>query len=107
MPTYTLVKRNRVGAQLEGIVDVTFDSSYPTGGELFSPADIDPTAGANASFHFVNINVNDATIADNRIVQYDYANKKLQVFTAINTEAGNASNQSAVTARALVRWGGL
>ena len=103
--TVTKVTKNVVGAQYEVIADVTFDSSYPTGGEAFIPNDVDKSRPTSDVFHFVAITGNDATIADNRIVTYDHTNKKLVVFTAINTEATNASDQSAVKVRVLTRYG--
>lgn len=106
--TFSTVKRNVVGSQREWIGDVTFDSSYPTGGEAFAPSDIDPAAGANATFHHVNCEMNDATLADVRLVHYDHANKKLFMVTTLsvgaNAEAANASNQAAVVVRVCARY---
>lgn len=102
--TITKVVKHVVGVQKEWIGDVTFDSSYPTGGEAFAPSDVDPDAPASAVFDFVSIEVNDPTVADYRQVAYDHTNKKLMVFTAINTEATNASNQAAVNVRVLARY---
>ena len=108
--TFTTVKRNVVGNQREWIGDITFDSSYPTGGEAFAPSDIDPAQHATAStFHFVNVEPNDATLADVRLVYYDHTNKKLFMVTTLssgaNAQAANASDQSAVTIRVLCRYG--
>lgn len=109
--TFSTVKRNIVGSQREWIGDVTFDNSYPTGGEAFTPADIDPAAGANATFHHVNIEANDATLADVRLVHYDHTNKKLFMVTTLssgaNAQAANASDQSAVVIRVMARYGGF
>lgn len=105
--TITRVKKNVVGAQRELVADITFDSSYPTGGEAFAPSDVDPTMPSSASFHFVSLESNDATAADHRFFSYDHTNKKLMIFTASGTEATNASNQAAVTVRALLRYGGV
>jgi hypothetical protein len=109
--TVTVIKRNVVGAQKEVIADVTFDSSYPSGGEAFIPNDVDksvPTAAGNV-FHWVAITNNDATLADHRLVSYDHTNQKLFMITTLssgaNAEAANASNQSAVTVRVLCRYG--
>jgi hypothetical protein len=100
--TITNVKKNVVGAQRELIADIDFDSSYPAGGEAFSPRDVDPTLPTSASFHFVAIQLNDATIADNRIFSYDHTNKKIIMYTAVNTEA--TGNQAAVKVRVLCRY---
>lgn len=108
--TVAVIKRNVVGSQREVIADVTFDSSYPTGGEAFVPTDVDPSAGANAVFHWVGICNNDATVADQRLVSYDHTNKKLLMLvtlsSGVNAEAANLSNQAAVTIRVLARYGG-
>lgn len=103
--TISIIKRNVVGAQKEVIADVTFDSSYPTGGESFTPEDVDQKAGSAATFHYVGCGMNDATIADNRLVDYDYTNEKLVLKTAGATESANASDQSAVKIRVLARYG--
>jgi hypothetical protein len=105
--TISVVKKNVVGAQREIIADVTFDNSYPTGGEAFDPTDLDPLAAETDVFHFVVVEMNEATIADMRHVFYDYTNEKLIVNTAINTEATNASDQSAVKVRVLGRYGSV
>lgn len=104
--TVSIVKRNVVGAHREVIADITFDSDYPTGGESFTPADVDISASSSSAFHFVSVGPNDATIADNRLTSYDYTNKKLVLRTAGATEATNNSDQSAVVVRVLCRYGG-
>lgn len=53
------------------LVTVTFDSSYPTGGESFVPADV-----GLAEFTFVSASVD----ADGYVVNYDYTNEKFVVF---------------------------
>lgn len=54
------------------VVEVTFDSSYPTGGESFTPAD----AGM-AEFTFVQVSP-DADSTAGYVVQYDYVAQKLR-----------------------------
>ena len=54
------------------IVDVTFDSSYPTGGESFTAANV-----GLAELHMVLSIPKAATT--NHVVQYDYTNSKLKV----------------------------
>lgn len=104
--TVTTIKRNVTGAFKQVIADVTFDSSYPTGGESFGPADVDPSAASGSAFWFLAAHNNDATLADQRECAYDYTNKKLVLRTAITTEATNASDQSNVTIRVLGVYGG-
>lgn len=103
--TVTIVKRNVVGAQREVIADVTFDSSYPTGGESFTVADVDPGESSSSAFHVVLAEQNNATATVNRLATYDYANKKLLLLTALSTEAANASDQSTIILRVLARYG--
>lgn len=93
-------RRQSVGTYYEKIVDITFDTSYPTGGEALVPADVgfdsilqvsvDPTAGF--------------------VFTYDYVAETLQAFWVDTTVDGAAMaevpdthNLSAVTARAVVR----
>lgn len=105
--TITTIKKNVVGNQYERTVDITFANHYLTGGVAFTPSLIEPTAASSGMFHSVNIDMNDATVADHRIVSYDATNQKLIVETASGTEATNDSDQSAVTVRAVVRYGGV
>lgn len=108
--TVSVVRRNVVGSQKVVIADVTFDNSYPTGGEAFTPADVDPGESTSSTFDFVDIHQNDATVADYRLVAYDHTNAKLMVITTLssgaNAQAANASDQSAVTVRTQCWYGG-
>ena len=78
----------------------TFDSSYPTGGETITPADIVPAEGALSEVDFVT--VASSRPAGTEVVLWDRANAKLLIFTADGTQATNASDQSAVFAELLV-----
>lgn len=73
---------------------MVFDTSYPTGGELFTDVSSMFTAMLGVVFeqHI------------SRIVTYDYTNNKVLLQTALGTEAANASNQSTITVRFLA-WG--
>lgn len=66
---------------------ITFDSSYPTGGEVLTPAEV----GLTRIDHVI-VTAKGGT----EVVVWDHANSKLQIFTADGVEATNASNQSAV-----------
>ena len=103
--TVTNVRKSVVGSMKMAIADVAFDTTYAAGGKTFTPADLDPAEGPNSTFDFVSIQMNDATIADQRFVDYDQANKKLVVKTAVNTEAA-AADQSSVMVRLLAFYGG-
>lgn len=66
---------------------VTFDNSYPTGGETYTPG----LFGLNSIEAILMPGPNGTEYAT-----WDRANKKFLVFTADGTQAGNASDQSAV-----------
>lgn len=54
------------------LVTVTFDSSYPTGGEAFAPADV-----GLSEFAFVGVSIDGAP---GYVVAFDYGTNKLMVF---------------------------
>jgi hypothetical protein len=89
----TKIKEEVVGFHREVTVEVAFDSSYPTGGEDFDPA----------QFGIKNVHT---VLADNYKGQnlcYDRANKKLQIFAG-GSEAANGSDQTALDkARVVIR----
>lgn len=81
---------------------VAFDSSYPTGGEP-----IDKTI-VGADGQLVDIILpNPVSEQGNRLARWDKANSKILLYTALGTEATNASDQSSITLRiiALIRSG--
>lgn len=92
--TLDVIRRVHLPAGKAVVVDITFDNSYPTGGEAFAAADVQLS-----SIDYVNV---DQKGAASRIVNYDYTNSKLMLFTALSTEAANASDQSTIVVRALV-----
>lgn len=61
------------GRQRSTIVNVTFDSSYATGGESFTPANV-----GLSEFHFVSVSP-DANALPGYVVQYNYTAQKLVV----------------------------
>lgn len=101
--TVDVLKRTKFSTLFAVLADVTFDSSYPTGGEAVSP----PQLGLQ-SVDFVSV-----SSADGYIVEYDYANGKLIARTPTNVsdgeaaaaapadEVANATDLSAVTVRVL------
>lgn len=70
---------------------LTFDSSYPTGGEDISEITAFFRGGNADAIVFEQL----AT----RIVTFDRTAKKALLYTALSTEAANASNQSAIVVR--------
>lgn len=73
------------------IATVTFDSSYPTGGEALSANDL-----GLASLDFVS-----ATTDGNYAVTWDKAAGKLKAYVAAGTQVPNATDLSAIAVRIL------
>jgi hypothetical protein len=75
---------------------ITFDNSYPTGGESLTPNDV-----GLKTIDTVQGGVAPATSggATARTVAYDHTNQKLLVYTTASAEAANASDQSAFSIR--------
>lgn len=69
--TVTDIARGTIGHKRMALVQVTFDNSYPTGGEDFTPGQV-----GMSEFNAVFADAGD------RNVEYDYPNKKLLVFQA-------------------------
>lgn len=74
--TATLVKRFKTGNGFIALVDLAFDSSYPTGGEAITV----PGLAAINEIYFPQVS--------GYLFEYDKANKKVKVYTP--TGAGNA-----------------
>ena len=70
---------------------VTFDSSYPTGGEAVAASDFPSISTA-----IEEVAVLSSSPAGTEVVVYDRANAKLLVFTADGTEQGNGTDASGV-----------
>jgi hypothetical protein len=77
---------------------ITFDSSYPTGGEALLPTDV----GLSSKVEFISVSP-----AGGYIFEYDYSNEKVKAFNptsdvtapTVAKEVANSSNLSTVTAR--------
>ena len=68
--TFTEKKRAKLGNAYAVSADITFDSSYPTGGEALSAS----------AFGLNNIDIMLCETASGYMFQYDYANAKLKAF---------------------------
>jgi hypothetical protein len=68
---------------------VTFDNSYPTGGEALAASDCDLD-------ELWGVEIASPPKAGTELVAWDPENLKLLIFTADGTQAVNASDQSAV-----------
>lgn len=84
--TVTNLKRNSVGNRRTVTATVTFDSSYPTGGESLTPTQIG----------LKTVDFMAAEPQGGRTFPYDHANKKLMAF-ASTTQVTNATDLSAVS----------
>lgn len=74
---------------------ITFDNSYPTGGETIAKADVGFDVAIDAVVPLGNT-------LGNRVPVWNNATKKLLLFTALGTEAVNASDQSTIIMDCLV-----
>lgn len=77
---------------------LTFDNSYPTGGEALGAAELKALGLESYVFAVIPL----LNTAGSRLVTYDPATKKLLLFTAVGTEAVNASDQSTISVPVLV-----
>lgn len=107
--TITVLKRGHEGNHRTALVDFTGDSSYPTGGEVLAVADLvklmpelrfDTAVAADAAKLEALVSELDTT---GRQLVLDRANCKLMVFDG-GVEIANATNLSAVTIRALIKY---
>jgi hypothetical protein len=107
--TITNVKNNVSGGFYETIVDITGDSSYATGGEALAAVDVNalmPRLGGGLTAtdsDRVQVFISETDVAG-RTLSLDKVNDKI-LFYAAGAEVGAATNLSAVTIRALVRYG--
>ena len=93
------VHTNYEGARKVATVDITFDASYPTGGEALTPA----TLG------FVTLTRVDIDPGDGYVFEYDYANEKVIAYWVDTStdgaplaEVAGSEDLSGSTARATV-----
>jgi len=85
--TITDVQRTVKGNKRELTATVLFDSSYPTGGEAVAASDFG-LSSVDTLFVYPHAS---------RIGVYDHTNQKILLYTALGTEATNASDQSTIT----------
>ena len=81
------------GRQRIRIVEVTFDDSYPTGGESLSPNDV-----ALADIGFVAASPDASPYS----VRYDFTDTNLVVFEEDDTEVSNGTDLSSLKVRLLI-----
>lgn len=90
----TDIKRTVFGNKRVVIASLTFDSSYPTGGEAVLPSDFG-LSSIDSILCFPHKTMT-------RLAAYDHANAKVKLYTALSTEAAAASDQSSITIEVLV-----
>jgi len=81
--------RHVIGDLVMKLITITWDNSYPTGGEAIAPADV----GLNQILAVIPTH---GTLGS-RIYAWDPVNSKLMMFTALGTEAGNGTDQSTIS----------
>lgn len=91
--TVTIVKRGKLNNSNHVIADITMDSSYATGGEAVTPA-----LFGLGKIHTVQV----PAVVGSRLAEYDNANSKIKMYSAVGTEVVAATNLSAVSFRAVV-----
>src|SRR5262245_24982053 len=90
--------RQYVGSNFLRTFDITFDSSYATGGEAIVPGDVGFVTSIDV---FDSETIPGTTV---RSVAYDRTNGKLLAYNPAGTEITNTTNLSAITVRCRV-WG--
>jgi hypothetical protein len=68
------------------LASITFDASYPTGGEALTAAEL----GLSSLDHVIPLP------HASRIGVWDDTNSKIKLYTALGTEAANTSDQSTI-----------
>lgn len=95
------------GAEFVSIVDITFDSSYPAGGEVLTAADL----GLNTIVTVLpSVAVDPDTVDNALVVAFDHTNSKILLFWGNNdggadgplVEVADTTNVAAYTARLIV-----
>jgi len=93
--TITQSKRNNVvGSRITSFVNVTFDNSYPTGGEEF---DATAYVGTPDSVDIIVKTIPNKGIGG-LLLRYDYANKKIMAFASSTEASGNAVDKPTAAA---------
>lgn len=91
--TVAIQKRIKFGNAFGVIADVTFDDSYPTGGESLTAAEL--------GLNIVDVLIPEA-YEDAHIIKYDYANKKLMLYeidTGAFAQEDNSQDMSGVVVK--------
>lgn len=106
--TIAPVAKNVVGAQFEVIADITFDSSYPTGGESLTAATLfGPSFGAGVVTTILYVSAFSTTVPAVNDFFYDYTNKLLMAFVqATGVEVADTTSLATNIVRVMARGQG-
>ncbi len=85
------------GSLRQTVTDVTFDSSYPTGGEPVAASDLGLT---NVLFAFCNVKTIGGTVNVANAI-YDEVNDKIKIYDETPAEAANTADLSTLVIRVL------
>lgn len=77
--TIETIQKGVAGDCFDDVIEVTFDNSYPTGGESLTPADI----GRTRILHV------DASPGGGFVYEYDHDNSKLKAYTTNLSESSD------------------
>lgn len=94
-----VTQRQSIGNYFEKIVDVTFDSSYPTGGEALTAA----TLGFASILSVTADPIAGTTV---RTAVYDRANSKLLAYDPDGGQIADTTDIATISARLIVRGTG-
>jgi hypothetical protein len=92
--TITIVKKPALPSGQSLVADFKFDNAYVTGGLSLKPSDL-------GLQDIAYLDAKQKGVAS-RLCEFDPVAQTLKLFTALGTEAANASDQSTITVRALV-----
>lgn len=96
----TSIDKTVVGNKRQSVAEVTFDSSYPTGGESVTAAQL---GLSKVDYALCNIIAVGGTV-DVAEAFYDKANSKIKVFDQTPAEVANTADLSTLSVR-IVAWG--
>lgn len=85
-----------VGNQKKTVTDVTFDSSYPTGGETVTPANLGLTYVEYAETNVITATGGGVNVTN---AKYDKANQKTLLYDETPAEVANTSDVSTTVVR--------
>jgi hypothetical protein len=91
-----VIKAESIGARFMSVSTIDFDSSYPTGGEPLTPADLGFASTSDPELHI------EVKAKGGYVFEYDHANQKVLAYRrgAITENVAGTYTQNAVLAAA-------